>query len=193
MRKIPLFAEAPKIETKKRGQSKKIRRKTRDEQKSVETDRRKLDALLASKQQERLSRHFCRSPTLKKGCFKFALIKRQRQYFRSLRSRGSNPRYRRQIYKKFICSKVVLQKEIKTPGQSKSKIRSKRRCRSTPVEPKTYSTDKVRVRIETRVQQAIDGLRGEKSVRLLRFCDVEKQFGEVIERIKRLKFAVEHN
>lgn len=159
----------------------------------VEADRKKLDSLLSVKQRERSSRHLQRHSSFKKGCFNFALIKKQRKYFRNLRSRGSNPRYRRQLHKKVRCSRVILKKEVRATEQQRGSKKSKKRSLSTPVEPKLYAVDKVKIRIETRVQQTLDSLRGEKNVRLVRFSDVEKQFGEVIDRIKRLKFAVEPN
>lgn len=193
MRNFPLFKEANKTVRHQRSKPSNIRRKTTDKQKIVEIDRMKLQEILSVKQCERAARHFGRVPTFKKGCFNLALIKKQRKYFRGLKSRGSNPRYRRQTYKKTKQSKVILQKVEKVAVQRLRTKKPAKRSRSTPVEPKLYSVDKVKLRIASRMQHSLDVWRGDKHIRLVRFSDVEKQFGEIIDRIKKLKFAVDPN
>lgn len=191
MRNFPLFPKPKKVKMKKRRIFSKARRKIADEQEMIDSERSRKKDIVQSKCHNRLARHCDRRAELK-GCFKFTFIKKQKSYFRNLRCRGSNPRYRRQRQKKTKQAKVIMQKVEKTASEQEKNVNKEKRSKSTPVESKLYELNGIKVRIASKIEQVLELLPGKNHNSFIRFSDVEKQFGEVIARIKSLKFAVKN-
>jgi len=157
----------------------------------VEQDRKKLNDFLTLKENERISRHLRRSSGLKRGCFKISGVKNEKRS-KSLKVKLSQPKYKRYCQKKLLQKRIIYTKEIfasKSKPATKKKD-GKKRSKSTPSEPKLYSFEKVKIRISAKIQNVLDALRGAKNVKLVKFSDVDQQFGEMIDRIKQLKFSL---
>lgn len=189
---FPLFEVKKKSIKKKKHKRKPPKRILVNELAVVDEDRKKLNDFLRQKEKERISRHLQRSSGLKRGCFNFSFIKKEK-LSKSLKLKLSQPKYKRYCQKRALQKRIIIKKEelaLKSKPALKKK-KSNKRSKSTPAEPKLYSFEKVKIRISAKIQNALDFLRGDKAVRLVRFSEVNRQFGEMIDRIKQLKFSLD--
>lgn len=150
-----------------------------------------MNKFLSVKDQERISRHLRRSSGLKRGSFNFTCKKGHREA-KHIKLKLFQPKYKRYCQKRALQRRVIHKKEARAGSlKGTSRGRGSKRSKSLPVEPKLYSLEKVKLRISAKVQKSLDRLRGLKPTRLVRFAEVQRQFGEVIDRIKQLKFSLE--
>lgn len=98
------------------------------------------------------------------------------------------PKLKIREVKKKVQLKVVDTKKYLANRQDKRK-RKHQRSKSATVETKLHSVPDVKLKITSTIQDCLDRTRQKRPASIVKFREVEIQFGDVIERIKNLKFS----
>lgn len=183
---LPLFKS--KARAYRRKNRKTVRKNVQNDERAISSDRHQLERHLSGKRNQRLSRHLRRSSPLKRNIINTSLIKKQLRSGRRPLLKSKNPRHRVKVAKKLVQIKVLTCKELmakKRAGKGNSKHK---RSKSATAEFKLFTESDVKLKITSTIQDCIDKMGSRRPSNIVRFREIEKQFGEVIERIKNLKF-----
>ena len=187
LRKLPLFKSKSRAFRRKNRKSEK-RQKINDEQ-AISTERLLLERQLSEKRYQRKLRHLRRSSPVKRNVINSSLIKKQKKFRKKPVLRFKNPKHKLKDAKKLVQRKVVTCKNMlaaNTRGRQKPVAR---RSKSSSIQSKQMNLPDVKLKITSTIQDLLDNRKSQKPTYIVRFREVEKQFGEVIERIKNLKFS----
>lgn len=187
LRKLPLFKS--KVKEFRRKAKKTGRRNPQNEERAVINDRNVLERHLSDKRNQRLSRHLRRSSPIKRNLINTSLIKKQKKSVRRPLLRSQMPKNRVKVAKKLVQVKVLTCKEMMAKKARGKENGKHKRSKSATAQFKHLTETDVKLKITSTIQDCLDKLGSRKPSYIVRFRDIKKQFGEVIERIKNLKFS----
>lgn len=188
LRKLPLFKS--KTKAYRRKTKKKVRKSTVRDDAALSTERQQLERHLSQKRSQRMRRHLGRCSPVKRNIINTSLIKKQRRLGTKQVRKSRNPKHQARTAKKLVQRKVVTCKQIMaTSGRPRGPARY-RRSKSVTVEPRIpMQPDLVKLKITSTIQDWLDKTCSRRPTNIVRFREIKEQFGEVIERIKNLKFS----
>lgn len=187
LHKLPLFKTKSKVFRRK---NRKISRKVRlNEEQNVSTERNILERHLSEKRSQRRHRHLRRSSPIKRNVINSSLIKKSKNLGKKPVSKNKKPKHIAKEAKKQVQRKVVTCKTLLAGKRRGGKNKGHKRSKSATVEVNVQSLAEVKLKITSTIQDFLDTRSSRKPSYIVKFREVEKQFGEVIERIKNLKFS----
>lgn len=125
---------------------------------------------------------------MKRNLINSSLITKKRRLGRRGERSAKIPRLRAKAAKKTVQRKVVTCKKLLMAHRPKRGRKAHRRSKSAAVESRWSTEADLKLKITSTIQDCLDREPRKPSC-IVRFHEVERQFGEVIERIKNLKFA----
>lgn len=188
LRNVPLFKS--KTKAYRRKTKKKVRKSTVRDDAALSTERQQLERHLSQKRSQRMRRHLGRCSPVKRNIINTSLIKKRRRLGTKQVRKSRNPKHQARAAKKMVQRKVVTCKQIlATSGRPRRPARY-RRSKSVTVEPRIpMQPDLVKLKITSTIQDWLDKTCSRRPTNIVRFREIKEQFGEVIERIKNLKFS----